>query len=214
MIVARKERRRGRAILEPDVYMSFAVFCGIGLAAWRLDQPMRLALLWVTLLAFTLAYASGRRVVLSYSSSELARGALIGLLVSVPLVVSARDFLLVTAQRVFAVDDTLMVLGWLIFIMPVVEALYFRGYVQREEGLGTAVLLYMAAAVVYYLPATLTGFVPVLGALVVGMGLLGFVYGYVRNLYGFAASLACQTTVHFVLFILPLLPQEFARSLV
>jgi hypothetical protein len=35
------------------------------------------------------------------------------------------------------------------------------------------------------------------------MGLLGFVYSYVRAMHGMVASLVCQALVHFVLFVAP-----------
>ena len=209
----RKGGRRRRKTRALDAYLAFVVFSAVGVATWNLDQILRLTLLWMALLAFTLVYASGKRVVLAYGLSDVARGALAGLLISLPLVLLARDFFLVTVQRVFPVASTLTLFWGLFLVMPTIEAMYFRGFLQREKGLRAAVLLYAAAAAIYFLPSTLEGYVPVLAALVGGMGLFGFVYSYTRTLYGFGASLACQSVVHFVLFILPSLPQEFARLL-
>ena len=45
-----------------DVYLGFAVFAAVGAATWAMDQPVRLTLMWLVLLVFTLLYASGQRV--------------------------------------------------------------------------------------------------------------------------------------------------------
>jgi membrane protease YdiL (CAAX protease family) len=213
LTVPRKRGRRYPKGVALDAYLTFAIFAGVGLATWKLDQLLRLTMLWLALLALTLAYASGKRIQVAYGFSDIGRGALAGLLISLPVFLLARDFLLVTAQRLFPVDTTLTLFWGLILVMPPIEALYFRVFLQREKGLWAAVLLYAAAAAVYFMPSTFWGYLPVLAALVGGMGLLGFVYSYIRTLYGFGASLACQGIVHFVLFILPFLPQEFSRLL-
>ncbi len=211
--MARKRGRRYREGLAFDAYLTFAIFAAVGLATWKLDPLLRLTLLWLALLAIALAYASGKRIQVAYGGLDIGRGALAGLLISLPVFLLARDFLLVTAQRLFPVDSTLTLFWGLILVMPPIEASYFRGFLQREKGLWAAVLLYAAAAAVYFMPSTFWGYLPVLAALVGAMGLLGFVYSYVCTLYGFGASLACQIIVHLVLFILPLLAQEFSRLL-
>jgi hypothetical protein len=61
LIVRRKGRRRHRRALVPDAYLDFALFAGVGLASWKLDQPLRLTLLWLALLVVTVMYASGER---------------------------------------------------------------------------------------------------------------------------------------------------------
>jgi membrane protease YdiL (CAAX protease family) len=212
--VARKGRTRHQKALALDPYLTFAIFAGVGLATWKLDQLLRLTVLWLTLLVFTLAYASGKKIELRYGFAEILRGGMAGVLISLPVVLLTRDFVLATSQRIFSVDSTLYLFWALVLIMPPIEALYFRGFLQMQKGLWATVLLYAATTALYFMPSTLGDYSPVLAALVGGMGLLGFVYGYIRTLYGFGASLACQVAVHFILFILPLLPQEVARLLV
>ncbi len=213
MSVVRKGRKRRRAATAVDAYVAFAIFVALGVATWRLDQLLRLTLLWSAMFALCLVYASGRRISFAYGFSDLARGAFAGLLISLPILLLARDFFVVTVQRVFPFGGTLIAVWGLVFIMPAVEGGYFRGFLQREKGLRASVLLYALAGAVYFLPATLEGYLLVLAALVGGMGLLGFVYGYVCTLHGFVASVACQCVVHFVLLILPLLPEDLARLL-
>lgn len=213
MTVARKGERSRRKPLALDAYLSFVIFVVVGVATWRLDQLVRLPLMWLALLALALAYGAGRRIQLAYGFSDVGRGVLAGLIISLPVLMTARDFLLATSERLFPGIGTLGLFWALVLILPLIEALYFRGFVQREKGLWVSVLLYGAATGMYYLPSTLGGYAPVLAALVGGMALLGLVYSYVRIAYGFGASLACQGTVHFVLFILPFLSQELAALL-
>jgi hypothetical protein len=199
--------------LATDAYLAFVIFGAAGVATWRLDQFLRLTLMWLTLLALSLVYGSGRRIQVAYSYSDLGRGVVAGLLISLPAVLLARDFLLATSQRLFPASAPLILFWGLVLIMPVVEALYFRGFLQEEKGLLSAVLLYAGAAALYFLPSTVGAYLPILAALVGGMGLLGFVYAYLYAMHGFAASLACQATAHFVLFVLPSLTQELGGLL-
>jgi hypothetical protein len=194
-----------------DAYLAFVIFGAVGVGTWRLDQFLRLTLMWLTLLALTLVYGSGRRIQVAYKFSDLGRGLVAGILISLPVVLLARDFLYATSQRLFPMNAPLTLFWGLVLIMPVVEALYFRGFLQREKGLLSAVLLYAGTAALYLLPSTVGEHLPILAAFVAALGLLGFVYAYLYSMYGFAASLACQATVHFVLFILPLLPSELGR---
>lgn len=209
--MGRKRGGRRRSALLTDAYLAFVIFGAVGVGTWRLDQFLRLTFMWLTLLALTLVYGSGRRIQVAYNYSDVGRGVVAGILISLPVVLLARDFLYATSQRLFPMNAPLTLFWGLVLIMPVVEALYFRGFLQREKGLLSAVLLYAGTAALYLLPATLGEHLPVLVAFVAALGLLGFVYAYLYSMYGFAASLACQATVHFVLFILPLLPSELGR---
>ena len=200
--MARKGRAR-RGKLKVDVYLAFAIFVAVGVAAWSLDQPVRLALMWLVLLAFAVSYGSAQKLQFSYTLTDLARGAVAGLLVSVPVLLLARDFLVITSERLFPADDVLSMLWSVVLIMPAVEAVYFRGLVHEEKGLGSSVLLYTGAGVVYFLPVTWSEHLPILAALVCGMGLLGFVYSYVRGMYGLVSSLVCQMVTHVVLLVAP-----------
>ena len=129
---------------------------------------------------------------------------------SLPLGLLGGDFLIVTSQRVFPWENVVNLLWGAVLFMPVGEALFFRGLVQREKGLRPSVLLYAAAGLVYFLPATWNEHLPVLGVLIGGMALLGFVYGYIRAMHGLMASLVCQALAHLVLLVVPSLVQRFA----
>jgi len=200
--MARKGRAR-RGKLKVNVYLAFAIFVAVGVATWSLDQSVRLALMWLVFLSFALSYASAQKLQFSYTLADLARGAVAGLLVSVPVLLLARDFLIITSQRLFPADNLLSLMWIVVLIMPAVEAVYFRGLVHKEKGLWPSVLLYAGAGVVYFLPVTWNEHLPILAALVCGMGLLGFVYSYVRGMYGLVSSLVCQALAHLVLLVAP-----------
>ena len=200
--MSRKGRaRRGR--FRVDVYLAFAIFVAVGAATWSLNQSVRLALMWLALMAFALIHASAQKLQFTYTLADLARGVVAGLLVSVPVLLVARDFLVITSQRLFFSGDMMSLVWTAVLIMPAVEAIYFRGLVHKEKGLWSAVLLYVGAGVVYFLPVTLSEHLPVLAALVCGMGLLGFVYGYVRTMYGLVSSMVCQMAAHLMLLVAP-----------
>jgi hypothetical protein len=209
--VARKGRT-SRAKLKVDPYLAFAIFVAVGMATWSLGQSVRLTLAWLTLLVLALVYGSGQKVQFSYTLQDLARGAVVALLIAVPVCLVVGDFLTATSQRLFAPDSILSLLWGVVFLMPAVEALYFRGLVYREKGLWPSVLLYAGAGVVYFLPVTWDGHLPILAALIGGMALVGFVYSYVRAMHGLAASLVCQATVHCVFFVLPPLALALTRA--
>jgi hypothetical protein len=210
--MARKGRAR-RGKLNVDVYLAFAIFVAAGVATWSLDQPVRLALMWLVLLAFAVSYGSAQKLQFSYTLADLARGAVAGLLVSVPVLLLARDFLVISSERLFPADDVLSMLWSVVLIMPAVEAVYFRGLVHKEKGLGSSVLLYVGAGVIYFLPVTWNEHLPILVALVCGMGLLGFVYSYVRGMYGLVSSLVCQMVTHAVLLVAPSIVLDLTRGM-
>jgi membrane protease YdiL (CAAX protease family) len=164
----------------------------------------------MVLLVFTLLYASGQRIQFSYTLSDLARGGAAGFLVSLPVVLLGGDLLIVTSQRVFPCENVVNLLWGAVLFMPVVEALFFRGLVQREKGLWPSVLLYAGAGLVYFLPATWDEHLPILGVLIAGMALLGFVYGYIRAMHVLVACLVCQALAHLVLLVVPSLVQSLA----
>jgi hypothetical protein len=209
--VSRKARARG-ASRKLDAYLAFAIFAAVGVATWTVDQLLRLTLLWLVLLGSTLIYAAAQRLQFSYNYSDLARGAVSGSLISLPVLLAARSLLLGTSQRLFPAESTLTLLWAVVLFMPAAEAVYFRGFLQREKGLWAAVLLYAGAGVVYFLPVTWDQHLPVLAALCVGMGLLGFIYSYVRAMHGLVSSLVCQSVVDAMLFVVPCLAQRLWSS--
>jgi membrane protease YdiL (CAAX protease family) len=212
----RKSRSRKSSRRELDPYFAYLIFVGVGLGSLQVNPEVRLTLLWFTLLALSLIYAGQKPVAARYSLANLGRGAVAGLIVSLPFLLAARGVLNASATRLFPMPSQAALFQALIFVSAPVEELYFRGVLQRERDLLSASLLYGLAGAVFFLPLFLPAFgdlVLVLLAVVLGMGLLGFVYGYVCNQYGLGASIACHAVVNFVLLFLPPVLERVVQGL-
>jgi len=198
----------GGWVLNP--YLSFLLLLGVGVATFRLEHHLRLTLLWLMLLGIVLLYAETGRLRGSYSLLNLARGALVGIIVALPFYLFANDFFHATASRLYGVDDWLVLLERAIFLVPILEESFFRGVVQRERGLVDGALLFGLAQGLYFVPL-LGDFPAVIAVMVLGMGLLGLLYGYSYQRYGLTASTACHVTVNLVLFVLPTLVEKISE---
>jgi len=206
-------RRRGRRAEKArfDPYFAFLLFVGVGLGTWRVGLQPRLTVLWLALLALVMVYAEERPLEAKYSLLNLGGGALVGLIVSAPLVFLAREFLNTTSAELYKTSDILLLFQRLALLAAPIEELYFRGFVQRERGLVSGALLYGLASVVYFLPGHLD--LSVIAVVSLGTGLLGFVYGHIYQRYGLSASIACHMVANLVLLVIPLLLDQIAAML-
>lgn len=197
-----KRGRKRYSLANFDPYLTFLIFAVVGLGTLRLGGEARLLLLWLVLLGFCLKYADGKAIITQYGLVNLGRGAVVGLVISLPLLLLARDALKTTSARLFPLTSEAALFQTLVLLAAPIEGLYFRGFLQRERGLVIAALLYGLGQGVLFLPG-LSGFPAVLAAVVVAAALLGFVYGYVCQRYGLSASMSCHATVNLVLLFLP-----------
>jgi membrane protease YdiL (CAAX protease family) len=193
--------------------MGFVVLAGVGLASLRLTHPVRLTLMWLVELAIVLVYAGSGKLRSSYTLLNLGRGLLVGIVVSLPLYLAAPDFFYATASRLYGIADLQVLLERAVFIVPLVEGLYFRGAVQRERGLVTAAVLYGLAQGLIVISAA-DSYLWVVVAVVLGMIVAGLLYGYVFKRHGLTASIACHTAVSFMLFVFPALAMQVSGWLV
>ncbi len=196
-----KEKKR-YSLARFDPYLTFLVYAVVGLGTWRIGLEARLIILWLVLLGICLIYAEEKAMAMQYGLVNLGRGALVGLVISLPLLLLARDALKTTSARLFPLDNQATLFQNLVLLAAPIEGFYFRGYLQRERGLVVAALLYGLGQGVLFLPG-LSGFPAVLAAVVVAMALLGFVYGYVCQRYGLSASISCHAVANLVLLFLP-----------
>ena len=196
-----KKKRYSLARFDP--YRTFLIFAVIGLGTWRIGGEARLLILWLVLLAVCLIYAEEKAIAMQYGLVNLGRGAVVGLVISLPLLLLAQDALKTTSARLFPLESRVALFQNLVLLAAPIEGLYFRGYMQRERGLVSAALLYGLSQGVLFLPG-LSGFPAVLIAVVVATALLGFVYGYVCQRYGLSASMSCHAVVNLVLLFVPL----------
>jgi membrane protease YdiL (CAAX protease family) len=183
-------------------YLAFLLLVGVGMATLRLDHGLRLALLWLVMLFLVLLYAESGRLEAHYSLLNLARGSLVGLIVSLPFFLFAQDFFYATAVRLYGVDDLQVLLERTVFLVPVLEEVFFRGMVQHEKGLRDGALLYGLMQVLYFVSVA-NVFPVVISVVVAGMILLGLLYGYMYQHYGLTSSIGCHVAVNMVLLVLP-----------
>jgi membrane protease YdiL (CAAX protease family) len=198
----RGKRKKEYRLARFDPLLTFLVYAVVGLGTWKIDMEARLIILWLVLLGVCLIYAEERAFATQYGLANLGRGAVVGLVISLPLLLLAKDALKATSARLFPGASQPVLFQNLVLLAAPIEGLYFRGYLQRERGLVVAALLYGLGQGVLFLPA-LGGFPAVLAAVVVAMALLGFVYSYVCQLYGLSASVSCHAVVNLILLVLP-----------
>jgi membrane protease YdiL (CAAX protease family) len=169
-------------------------------------------MMWLVELFLVLFYAQSGKLQSNYSLLNLARGLLVGAVVSLPLYVSAPNFFHATASWLYGVKDLQVLLERAVFIVPLLEGLYFRGAVQRERGLLTGAVLYGLAQGLIVMSAG-NAYALVVVALVLGMIVAGLLYGYLYQRYGLTTSIAGHVAVSFVLFVLPALTNQIAPLL-
>jgi len=190
------------ALANLDPYLTFSIFAVIGLATFRLGMDTRLLIIWLVLLGLCLIYAEGQDIAMQYGLANMGRGAVVGLVLSLPLLLFAKDALKTTSLRFFPLTSQAVLFQNLVLLAAPIEELYFRGILQREKGLIVAALLYGLAEGIIVLPGV-SGYPVVLIAVLIAMALLGFLYGYVYQRYGLSASVSCHATVNAILLFLP-----------
>ena len=204
--MTQRRRRPGRRATELrlDPYLAYLVFVAVGVGTHRMGQDGRLVLLWLVLLGDSLIYADHRPIELQYALTRVGQGAAVGLMLSLPLAILAAEPLRATTARLYPLGSGAATFQGLVLIAAPIEEIFFRGVLQGEHGFWVATGLYGLAGAVFFLPSVV-GFPAVLLAMMVGMAVLGLVYGYVALRYGLAASMACHATVNLALFVLPVM---------
>ncbi|MFP3896991.1 MAG: CPBP family intramembrane glutamic endopeptidase [Anaerolineales bacterium] len=190
-----------RARRDPlDPRFLFLIFVAIGVGTVLLDQSPRLALLWTSLLLMSVYYRGHREVATGLTLRNIGRGALLGAIISVPVLAFLSEQLGTFNERLYATRDPVLLLYQVCFISAPMEEYFFRGIVQSRLGSSLSIGLYALVPIIYFLPH-----VPILVTFIVfvAMGALGIVYAYVREHYGLAASTACHVVAGFVLQVMP-----------
>lgn len=198
----RGTERKLNLLAKLNPYLTFLVFTVVGLGTLRIGMEARLLILWLVLLGFCLLYAERNSLLVEYGLLNLGRGAAVGLVISLPLLLLAREALKTTSDRLFPLSSQASLFQSLVLLAAPIEGLYFRGFLQRERGLVSAALLYGLGEGILLLPGV-AGFPVVFAIVVAATALLGFIYGYVCQRYGLSASMSCQATVNLILLFLP-----------
>ena len=191
-------RRSTPALLEP--YFLYLILAAVGLGTVFLAQSTRLALLWTVLAVMGVLYQGMRPIDWRFSLPDVGRGALVGLVIGVPLLAFLSGSLQVYVERLYGTGDAAMLYYQACFVAAPAEELFFRGVVQTQRGISVSTALYAVTALVYFL-----GKAPLLGVFLafVAMGILGFLFSYVADRYGLAAAVACHVAMGFLLQVMP-----------
>lgn len=207
-------RRRVRQWTLPlDTYLAFLVVLCLAIATFELDLETREVILWCVLAAAGFVYldrTGARSLRPGRAAGDLARGAAIGLLLTLPILLIAEPFLAAEGSLFLPVTTRASLFMGFVLIAPIVEEFFFRGQLQRQHGLAAGVLTYGLYHILFFLPILYDSAALGLALAVIG-AVLGFLYGYVHQRYGLAASTTCHMVVNFMLLILPSFIQEVTR---
>ena len=209
---SKRGKKKRYTLAKFDPYLTFLVFAVVGLGTLRIEVEARLLILWLLWLGVGLIYADEKAIAMQYGLVNLGRGAVVGLVLSLPLLLLAQDVLKTTSARLFPWASEAALFQNLVLLAAPIEGLYFRGFLQRERGLVVAALLYGLGQGILFLSG-LSSFPAVLVAVVVATALLGFIYGYVCQRYGLSASMSCHATVNLVLLFLPLALDQWLSAI-
>ncbi|MHB1296405.1 MAG: CPBP family glutamic-type intramembrane protease [Anaerolineae bacterium] len=181
-------------------YLLFLIFVGVALGTILLDQAVRLAVLWSTLVILSLLYRGHQTVELDFSLANVGRGALLGAVIAVPLLAFLAEPLRTFSERLYGTESVVLLFYQVCFVAAPVEEYFFRGVVQGSLGPSAGIGLYAATALLLFVPHA-----PLLASLIalLGMGVLGIVYSNVRERHGLSAALACHLVVGLGLQVLP-----------
>lgn len=185
-----------------DPFLSYFILVGIGFGTWKLGLEWRLTILWLGLLVAFLLYHEARPVKAQYTLANAGWGALIGTLVSLPLLIVGWKHLYGLAGELYGTQEALSLFYRLVPVCALGEELFFRGFVQRERGIATSVLLYAGMALVYFVPGMR---VPIASTaqVVLGYALLGALYSYVYARHGLSAAISSHMVVNLFIWALP-----------
>jgi membrane protease YdiL (CAAX protease family) len=193
-----------------DPYFACLIFAAVGLGTLKLGTSPRLIILWTTLIGLWLAFREGQAVQIEYQFRDIGRGAGIGLLIGVPLLLLAFRALATAIPILYVSGEPspivgawgTMIFGSLVLVAPLAEELFFRDILHRERGFWISIGLYAAAGVIFFLP-TAGGFPAVLVAVSGATAVLGILYAFLYERYGLTIGLACHTTINLVLLFVP-----------
>jgi membrane protease YdiL (CAAX protease family) len=200
--------RSGSFALDP--LFSCLIFAGVGVGTLGMKASPRLAVLWVSLLVLWILHREGKTLKLKYEYGEIGRGVLAGLAVGAPLLILAWPSLAKVIPILFVGSQQTALaqgIGTIVFLTvvllaPLAEELFFRDILQREQGLWVTIALYAAAGLVLFIPTT--GQYPVVLFSVVGVwSVLGTMYAFSYERFGFTATLTAHVVINLFLLYIP-----------
>ena len=98
------------------------------------------------------------------------------------------------------------VLAYLVFVMPLAETLFFRGFMQQNRSFWLVGILSSVWSLVLFIPMLEVGRYPLVAVIIaVALITINLLYSYMRDRSGLAAAWVCQITINLVLLFLPYL---------
>lgn len=130
-------------------------------------------------------------------------GVVFGLVLGVPLLLFGGGTLTDMSQAMFPNMTGGVVLGYLIFIIPIAETLFFRGILQRTRPFWEVGLYGTGWSLLQIFPLINQNALPLVAGFMLIMANMLYSYVYDRN--GLAAAWVCQITINLLLFFVPIL---------
>ena len=187
-----------------DPLFGYLLFLALGFGTLPLDVEVRHLVMWLLLLVIGLALTlvETRRGIGPIRLPNLAWGAGLGVIIGLPLLITATRVMAEVSEALFPYTDLLSLLQMLVFVGPMGETLFYRGAMQGERGLLIAALAAGIGSLILYFPAYSSGIVLLVIAATMATALAA-VFGYVRMRYGLGAAYIAQVITNVMLFFIP-----------
>jgi hypothetical protein len=180
------------------------------------NTDLRYTVAWGVLALFgVLSWLFGTTTRIGRETVEnLAWGGVFGLIIAAPLVLIGGGTLTTTVHLMFRTGVGLevrslppgAVLAYLVFVMPLAESLFFRGFMQQNRPFALVGALSSVWSMVLFVPLLNVGEFPLIGIIIcILLVMINLVYSYVRERNGLASAWVCQIVINFVLLFLPYL---------
>lgn len=191
-----------------DAYFPFALYLALaGGTLFFLPFELRYSLLWLALavLGAFFGLTDTAEPPEPVSSAHLGWGFGFGLIIGLPLLLIIGGGLAQVAGQLFPGLEPPALILYLLLAMPLGETFFFRGLIQGRRGLAAgAATAGLSTLLIFWqnladMPLGLAAFV------LLALGGLSALYGYVRQRYSLAAALLCQVTLNSLVLLAPLL---------
>jgi len=180
------------------------------------NADFRLTLAWSVLALFgVLSWLFGTTTRIERETIDnLAWGGVFGLIIAAPMLLIGGSTLTATIHFIFQTGigaevrslPSGAVLAYLVFVMPLAETLFFRGFMQQSRPMLLVGMLSSVWSLILFVPMLRVGEYPLIGIIIsIVLVMINLVYAYVRDRNGLAAAWVCQIVISFVLMFLPYL---------
>lgn len=199
---------------DPTFGYLIALALSFGLMPFIPDHAdLRYTLVWgLVALIGVLAWLFGTTTRIGREKVEdIVWGAVLGLIIAAPLLMVGGDVLSRTVHLMFTTGSgdaaraltPGTVLAYLVFVMPLAETLFFRGYMQQTRSVWLVGILSSVFSLFLFLPMLEVGTYPLVAVIIaVVLIVINLIYSYVRERNGLAAAWVSQIVINFVLLFL------------